>query len=118
MDAVKYWEEAYRMCNSIENCKECPLNDLNVVFPCKSTRSSGEICDPENVVGVVEQWAAEHPIKTRQSEFLKTFPKPRLHDSVIDINPCYIENDYQPRAGGCIEDCEQCRKDYWLEEVE
>ncbi len=69
MNAIKYWKEVLRMCESYKNCDECPLNDLNVVFPCKSNKTSGEICDPEKVVEIVEKWAAEHLKKTRQSEF-------------------------------------------------
>ena len=77
---------------------------------------------PEEAVEIVERWAKEHPRKTRQSEFLKMFPRASMTaDGIIAFCPenmdsafvCPIkERDrYDPECG-------ECRKKYWLEEVE
>ena len=52
--------------------------------------------------------------KTRQSEFLKIFPKARICNGVVDLCPDTI-------AGTDIceyKNCDSCRKDFWLAEVE
>lgn len=62
MDAVKFLEERARMCG--HGCKNCPAygDDCNIDSPG---------CDYESLVKAVEAWAAEHPRKTRQSEFFE-----------------------------------------------
>ena len=71
----------------------------------------------EKAVQIVEQWSKAHPIKTRQSEFLKMFPNTKLDtDGVIAIRPCDIDSkcctddDYLRKCGACA-------GDYWLTEV-
>lgn len=53
--------------------------------------------------------------KTRQSEFLKMFPKSKLYKDVVFFCPKSIG-----AARNCAdyEDCNSCRKDFWLAEVE
>ena len=52
--------------------------------------------------------------KTRQSEFLKIFPKTWLQEGVIDICPERVSGEniceYDER-------CMECKKDFWLAEV-
>lgn len=73
--------------------------------------------EPEEVVGLVEEWSKAHPVKTRQSEFLKQFPNAKLDiDGVLAIRPCDIDSKY------CTDDdylrkCGACAGDYWLAEV-
>ena len=70
-------------------------------------------------VGAVEKWAKEHPKKTRQSEFLKLFPDVRRKDGVVDLHPCMIDTKNYPKDDYCATNsCNDCRKDYWLQEVE
>ena len=47
----------------------------------------------EKSVQIVEQWAKEHPIKTRQSQLLRMFPNAMINESdgVLCITPCKIE---------------------------
>ena len=70
----------------------------------------------EEMVLKVEQWAKDHPLKTRQSEFLKMFPGASVSDGTLDIRPCIIEKSVK-----CIalegKDCDNCRREYWLTEV-
>lgn len=118
MDAVKYLKEASRMCLSVE-CSECPLNYevKNPTFPCKTSSINAERNDPEKCVTIVEKWSAEHPVKTRQSEFLELFPNASTdEDGVLDISPCAIDVNY---FKGCEDEtnCAICAKEYWLAEV-
>lgn len=52
--------------------------------------------------------------KTRQSEFLKIFPKAKMCDGVIFACPINL-----PDFVGCYHysDCVECKKDFWLAEV-
>ena len=46
----------------------------------------------EETVSKVEQWAKDHPVKTRQSEFLKKFQDAKIgKDGVLIIYPCAVE---------------------------
>ena len=82
--------------------------------------------DCEGMVKAAEQWAAEHPAKTRQSEFLKLFPEARIDKStgVLTICPAELTKECRDDRGACgaysIETCvcEPCRREFWLAEVE
>ena len=53
--------------------------------------------------------------KTRQSEFLKIFPKAKMSDGVIFACPINL-TDFV----GCYHysDCQSCKRDFWLAEVD
>ena len=116
MDAVKYLKEAIRICDTIGDCDNCPFNDRRVVFPCKASNAFLEAAGPEESVAIVEKWSAEHPAKTRQSEFLKMFPKARKEGGIISIDPCDIVKSMSDNCEGKY--CDDCRQEYWNEEVE
>ena len=128
MDAVEFLKESSRMCEAFnDSCKSKDGSN----FYCglrHEANENGESCDeyirnhPDKAVAIVEKWAKEHPRKTRQSEFLKLFPRASMAaDSVIAFCPesmdsafiCPIKerDHYNPECG-------ECRKKYWLEEVE
>ena len=67
MDAVEFLRDFRRMCLSYDNCTGCELR-------CAECSPTEEDCDHEKVIRVVEEWAKEHPVKTRLSEFNKLFP--------------------------------------------
>ena len=73
-------------------------------------------------VKFVEQWAAEHPIKTRQSEFLKLFPGAGpTKDGVLAICPNAFSPVYKDERGLCkwhYAECDNCCREFWLAEVE
>lgn len=118
MDAVEYLKEAKRMCDTVGDCRECPLNSSNTVIPCKLVRDNWELTNPEKIVAIVEKWALEHPKKTRQSEFLKMFPNARIRGDVLEIRPCDIDTSYKHSKECDNVQCWDCRKKYWLAEVE
>lgn len=120
MDAVEYIKEAKRICKSRSVCKsvsgKCPLLDENGHCTATADICAADIIEKtEKAVQIVEQWAKDNPIKTRQSEFLKMFPNADLLSDVIDISPCSIEKEMCKCCGD--RECEECRKDYWLTEV-
>ena len=78
--------------------------------------------DCEGMVKAAEQWAAEHPVKTRQSEFLKLFPGAApTKDGVLAICPNAFSPVYKDERGLCkwhYADCDNCCRQFWLAEVE
>lgn len=77
----------------------------------------------EGMVEAAEQWAAAHPIKTRQSEFLKQWPEAALSkDGAIAICPLAISAAYRHGNGACNKDnsdtCADCKRQFWSAEVE
>ena len=114
MDAVEYLKEAMRMCDTTKDCEECPFHNLNATFPCHSCPGHLDVANPEKAVEIVEKWAAEHPVKTRKSEFLKTFPNANPED----IDPCNMDTSLATDGTCGYKRCDDCRKEYWNEEVE
>lgn len=110
MDAMVFCKQLERICKSHLSCESCPLGDGKC-----SIRYIGR--NGESVVKIVEQWAKEHPVKTRQSEFLKRFPNAMINESdgILCIPPCNIEGKRIVCAGG--KNCGDCRREYWLTEV-
>lgn len=82
--------------------------------------------DYEGMVEAAEQWAAEHPVKTRQSVFLEQYPEAKiLKDGAIVICPLAVSAAYREKRekdGSCASlrygACDECRKAFWLAEVE
>ena len=118
MDAVEYVRQRNRMCDYYVNCSECPAGQYKV---CAS------IVGIPKLIPIVEQWAKEHPVKTRQGEFLKIFPNAKKSsDGVLDICPLKIEPEKYKNATPdkvCINCdtlhwCDECCRDFWLKEIE
>ena len=69
-----------------------------------------------------EQWAAEHPNKTRQSVFLAQYPEAAISkDGVVMICPIAISASYRGKDGSCANPsdmCTDCMRKFWLTEVE
>lgn len=75
--------------------------------------------DYEGMVEAAEQWAAEHPIKTRQSVFLEQFPNAPIYTNThnVALNPCLVDTTLRghcPTGRGC----DICRREFWMQEVE
>lgn len=107
MDAVEFYKAFKRMCYKTD-CKDCLLD--------QKCRPSANV-EPEEVVELVEEWAKEHPVKTRQSEFLKMFPNAKTMGGVIAICPNAIDSTYRNMEYCDHSFCEECGKKYWNEEV-
>lgn len=79
--------------------------------------------EPISLVSQVEQWAAEHPAKTRQSVFLEQYPETRLsEDGILLICPRMISAEYRGEDDSCNRvnygTCADCRREFWSAEVE
>lgn len=112
MDAVIYIRDMQRMCKSHISCNGCELKPGN-------GKSCMEGMDPQKCIFVVEQWAAEHPAKTRQSVFLKQFPNAPIYTNThnVALDPCLVDTTLRghcPTGRGC----DICRREFWLAEVE
>lgn len=117
MDAVKYLKTLRRMCN--RECSECEFGKkLGVLDTCALWQKA----NPEEAVAIVERWAAEHPIKTRQSEFLKLFPGAEpTKDGILAICPNAFSPVYKDERGLCTRhnvECDNCCREFWSAEVE
>lgn len=75
--------------------------------------------DCEGMVEAAEQWAKEHPIKTRQSVFLEQYPEAELYiDGVLDLCPKRVSAAHRNGTSLCAtRSCNDCRREFWLAEV-
>ena len=122
MDVVEYIKEAKRICKSRSLCNsvsgKCPLLEENGHCAATVNICAADIIEKtEKAVQIVEQWAKEHPIKTRQSEFLRMFPNAQIHDDVIWMCPKCIGCDYKPEENCNEIYCCDCKRKFWLTEV-
>lgn len=115
MDAVEYLKVKTRMCDSLKECGDCPLDKINNTDNINCFDRHYE----EEAVAIVEKWSAEHPKKTRQSEFLKMFPRVRTSDDgVIYMDPCDVDTSYENENGCGNITCRDYKEKYWLAEVD
>ena len=125
MDAVEFLKEAKRYCKWCKNttqdgkkrlCDACYFEKLNDIFSLHPMA----YC---KFVETVEQWAKEHPVKTRQDEFFNQWPDTEIgSDGLPSVAPCQL--DVRFIHGESKVDCEdrgvrnKCRRDFWLKEIE
>lgn len=102
MDAVKFVEERRRMfAVSGENPKHSLFN--------MNTRA-------EDVVKEVEEWSAAHPRKTRQRVFLEQWPDAPLNNDGFLFCPRNVDAKF--RCCATLKNCADCRREFWMQEVE
>ena len=113
MDAVEFFKTVNRLCTN-QGCKECPASKAGT---CLIGFSDNSVKNIEKIIPKVEQWAEDHPVKTRQSEFLKMFPNASKSGRVLDICPRSLNTEYMPPKRCENTSCGVCKIDYWSEEV-
>ena len=115
MDAIKFMKEKKRMCALNVGCLNCPIDIQNNKFgePCRDFEDN----HPEDVVAIVEKWSSEHPAKTRQSEILKIIPDATIRNGILITKPCEVNEKIKDRCKK-YDYCRDCRKEYWLAEIE
>ena len=97
MDAVEFLKAFGRLCNNYHCVDNCPLIDI-----CDDVSDDGYV----RKVQIVEQWAKEHPVKTRQSEFLKQWPDAEISaDGLPTVAPCQLNIELLQRESQ--DDCEE-----------
>lgn len=106
MDAVEFLDKVDRLSKRGSTEEKMRYNDY---------RTAG---DNTWAVKFVERWAAAHPTKTRQSEFLKMFPGADVGemDGCLTLNPCNVYEKMRKECDG--RKCSECRKAFWLAEAE
>ena len=106
MDAVKFIEEHRRM--------------YKVTGKHLPTLAEG--IPAEDIVKEVEEWSAAHPRKTRQSVFLEQYPEASIDAcGVLNLCPTPISKSHRNIYGACAHDdvkCADCRREFWMQEVE
>lgn len=114
MDAVKFIKERNRMCKSFddgEGCMSCPVY--------KEGNRCTAILWKEEIIPIVEKWSKENPRKTRQSVFLGQYPNAAIrNDGFVNIDPCDIDKKVRKSAGCGGVGCINCRREFWMQEVE
>ncbi len=110
MDAVEFLDKVDRLSKRESTEEKMRYTDY---------RAAG---DNVGAVKFVERWAVAHPIKTRQSEFLKQWPDASIDDlGVLKVCPSPISTSHRNAHGGCTYsggNCSDCRRKFWLAEVE
>lgn len=106
--------DAYRLPQKSACRTDCPFINMRCAFP-----ENVNINHPERfekTYNIVEKWSDTHPVKTRQSKFLKMFPNAVIDedDGILCIRPCDIDERI-----GCTngKGCDDCYRKYWLAEV-
>lgn len=114
MDAVKFFEEYKRMCDSTGSCDSCPASGQCLY--------DDTIQNYAGVVAITEKWSKEHPRKTRQSVFLEQWPEAELDtNGAVAICPTILSSDYRSANKRCKHPgtaCSDCRREFWMQEVE
>lgn len=113
MDAVKFIKERDRMCRFYHHagdCYQCPAKD------CECSALEGMV-DDDNIVTIIEEWAAEHPRKTRQSVFLEQWPDTQL-DKKGNVIICPKQlcrgEEFNKLIAACRgTNCYECRRKFW-----
>lgn len=110
MDAVEFLDKVDRLSKRGSTEEKMRYTDY---------RAAG---DNVGAVKFVERWAVAHPVKTRQSEFLKQWPDASIDDlGVLKVCPSPISTSHRNAHGGCTYsggNCSGCRREFWLAEVE
>ena len=68
-------------CSDDNKCADCPLNDMHCGVEDADSEELAKINE------IILNWCKEHPVKTRQSEFLKMFPNAKIINGAVAICP-------------------------------
>lgn len=111
MDAAKFIEERNRMCKSFRgDCSKCPAgnNDCCYIFEWK-----------EELIKIVEKWSRENNRKTRQDLVLAQWPNAETcNDNFLSACPRAFDRNFVCRFDFEHNTCNDCRRNFWSEEVD
>lgn len=114
MEAVEFFKTVNRYCKN-QGCKKylACRGDLCMIWP-----DDDSVKSIEETISKVEQWAKDHPVKTRQSEFLKMFPHANINSFTDTFCVAHFDKTKTCKASAPTDEmCEKCRDAYWNEEV-
>lgn len=104
MDAVEFLDKVDRLSKRGSTEEKMRYNDYRTAR------------DNTRAVKFVERWDAEHPVKTRQSEFLKHYPNAKILLGCLNACPMDVFGDMGINCNK--QTCSDCRREFWLAEVE
>lgn len=116
MDAVKFVKEYLRMCTKIDECEDCPVYKTDFCTVPAKERSQESA---KEIVELVDEWAAAHPVKTRQDVFMEQWPCAKVDDTgILCIYPCDLDKSEESGKNCDGFSCSDCRREFWTQEVE
>lgn len=86
MDAKDFIRDFYRMCEGIDDCSQCGLEEMN----CDVTNRRATDEEIEKTIKVVEKWSKTHPIETNKDVMLRLLPNNTIlyeHDGSPNGHP-------------------------------
>lgn len=123
MEAIKFLEEAKRMCRSHDVCEGCPVltKEDSCAINIELKSSSQEL---KRIVESVQKWSSDHPKVTRLSNLLRIFPDLFLDNARF---PSGCVRDYDQTydcpikkgalIGNTFDSCVVCKQQFWNEEI-
>ena len=105
MDAVKFLKERKR---KFMNGEPVPALGCDID------------CNYKEVVKEIEEWSAAHPRKTRQSVFFEQYPNAKVvgDTNIPRVYPCQIDQSMEGVNYCNSMSCDDCRREFWLKEIE
>lgn len=104
MDAIKYLKEVDRLCDSIDDCEDCPIHRLRGAL-CHNK----QMHSPEEAVEIVEKWSKENPQKTMMSDFFEKHPNAKSwEDGTPNACPYRLGYEEEAYCENHTRDCKDC----------
>lgn len=114
MEIKEFIKTAIRRCEWVDaDCSNCCFKG-KADFCMDESYADVPLEELEKATHAIEEWAKEHPAKTRKNEFLKMFPKARFEDGYSAMCPGFFDKTWKCYRGA---NCKGCRKDFWNQEV-
>lgn len=115
MDAFQYELNRAKICMMYSGvCANCLLN--------RDGKSKGCVLCNYTAIEVVErtqkliEWAEKWP-RTRQDILERYFSDAPFRNGIINMCPKKIDKSYKAKCVRNGKSCDQCKQDYWLEEI-
>lgn len=123
MEAIKFLEEAKRMCGSHDVCEACPMF-IDESYCAVDIELKPIPQELKRIVEAVQQWSDKHPKATRLSSLLNVFPNLFLDNTRL---PSGCVRDYDQTydcpvhsgklLGNTLHPCVVCKQQFWNEEI-
>ena len=118
MDAVEFIKAIDRLCKAQKDCCDCPLREHACDENVSTIMKHYNVESVQKMVQICEQWAKDHPVKTRQSEFLKMFPNAKMENIERSFCTAHFDSTKMCKESNpSNEKCIACRYRFWNEEV-
>ena len=89
MSAIRFLKETQRMCNSYQECTDCPLKEL-ASFSGQPTCKSAMLNECEKAIFAVDVWSRTHPLVTNEMKLREVFGD-NAANSILALHPSDIK---------------------------